>query len=81
MVLLFFLCDFPRGPGKTGDRGEQKGETTASRCLERDVSLSLRLFFSFFIFFNLLAVLRDMWDLSFPTRDQSRGPCIESMES
>ena len=32
-------------------------------------------------FFNLLAVLCSMWDLSSPTRDRTCAPCIGSAES
>ena len=33
-------------------------------------------FFSFFLSFNLLATLSDMWDLGSLTRDPFRVPCI-----
>ena len=33
------------------------------------------------IFFNLLAILCSMWDLSSLTRDKTQVPCIGSMES
>ena len=29
------------------------------------------------LFFNFLAELQSMWDLSFLTRDQTRAPCTE----
>ena len=34
----------------------------------------------FFFFFNLLAALHGMWDLSFSTRDQTCIPCTGSMK-
>ena len=39
------------------------------------------LFYFFFFNFYFLAVPCGMWDLSYPTRDQTCAPCIGSMES
>ena len=39
------------------------------------------LFSFFFLFFFFLVALHGMWDLSFLTRDQTRAPCIGSVES
>lgn len=41
-ALVFFMCDFPRGPWGDGDRGRE--ERDAMQVLERDVSLSVLLF-------------------------------------
>ena len=41
--------------------------------------MNSHLFFCFV--FSVLAVLHDMWDLSYPTRDRTGVPCIGSRES